>query len=114
MSLEINIIEYNHATLLEVAGRIDSVSADEFGAALTSVLDKGQDRIVVDCSQLTYLSSAGLRELVSARKRAVEDSVRGDVRIAAPSEKVTHVLEMSGLVKVFEVYPTQVEAVDSF
>ena len=114
MSLEINVVAYNHATLVEIAGRIDTVSADEFGAALKEVLDGGQDCIVIDFSQTGYLSSAGLRELVSARKRAVEDSVRGDVRIAAPSEKVVHVLQMSGLDKVFEIYATQVEAVDSF
>jgi anti-sigma B factor antagonist len=114
MSLEIRIIEHDHVALLEVAGRIDSVSADEFGAALMGTLDSGQDCIVIDCSQLSYLSSAGLRELVSARKRAVEDSVNGDVRIAAPSEKVAHVLQMSGLDKVFEVFETQEEAVNSF
>lgn len=110
--LEIQVTGYDHVTLIEVSGRIDSMNANELGAALSNEADAGHVQLVVDLSRVDYMSSAGLREIVSALKKVKRAS--GDLRIAEPSDRVREVLEMAGLDTIFQIYATQAEAVGSY
>ncbi|MCI0711706.1 MAG: STAS domain-containing protein [Chloroflexi bacterium] len=112
MSLELNQQELKRVLLIEVSGRVDSTTADQLGKALNDAIDEGQSQLVLDLSRVDYMSSAGLRELVSALKRLQRG--RGDLRLAALSERVEEVLELAGLDEIFKIYETQVEAVGSF
>ncbi len=47
--------------VIKVKGRIDSATAPNFGAALTSLTDQGRYHIVIDMSDVEFISSAGLR-----------------------------------------------------
>ncbi len=112
MTLQINVSEMKRVRLFEVAGRVDSVNANEFGAALDKALRDGKRNLVLDLSGVEYMSSAGLREMVRVLKQVRREG--GDLRLAALSERVQEVLELAGLDTIFEIYPTQVEAVGSF
>ncbi|MFP4324239.1 MAG: STAS domain-containing protein [Anaerolineales bacterium] len=112
MSIEISVSEMKRVSLMEVAGRVDSISADDLHQALAQAIDDGRTKLVVNLEQVEYMSSAGLRELVSALKQV--NKMNGDLRLAAPSQKVMEVLELAGLDTIFKVYPSTVEAVGSF
>ncbi len=112
MVMEINVSEMRRVQLFEVIGRVDSTNATELGTAMDRAVDDGKSNLVLDLSGVEYMSSAGLREMVRILKRVKR--VGGDLRIANPSERVREVLELAGLDSVFEIYPTQVEAVGSF
>lgn len=112
MSLEINVSEMKRVRLMEVSGRIDSISADELHAALADAIDEGRSKLVVELQNVEYMSSAGLRELVSALKQVNKSG--GDLRLANPSAKVMEVLELAGLDTIFKIFPSTVEAVGSF
>lgn len=112
MTMEIIVSEMKRVQLLEVLGRVDSTNATELGDALDRSVDAGNSNLVLDLSGVEYMSSAGLREMVRVLKRVKRGG--GDLRIASPSERVQEVLELAGLDTIFEVYPTQVEAVGSF
>jgi|AMZC01.1.fsa_nt_AMZC01007160.1_8 anti-sigma B factor antagonist len=112
MVMEINVSEMRRVQLFEVIGRVDSTNATELGTAMDKAVDDGKSNLVLDLSGVEYMSSAGLREMVRILKRVKR--VGGDLRIANPSERVREVLELAGLDSVFEIYPTQVEAVGSF
>lgn len=99
-------------TLVEVSGRVDSMNADELGAALTVEIERGGRQIVLDLSKVNYMSSAGLRELVAAYNKL--HNVAGDLRLAQPSSRVQDILEMSGLDTIFQIFTTQLEAVGSY
>ncbi len=109
---DIYVSDQNQVKLVEVKGRIDSSNAGELGEALTGVLDDGALKMVIDLSAVDFMSSAGLRELVSALKRIRRE--QGDIRLAQPSERVHEVLEMAGLNTIFQIYPSQSEAIGSF
>jgi anti-sigma B factor antagonist len=109
---DINISGDVQCTLVEVSGRIDSMNANQFGDALNSTIDDGKVHIVLDLSSVDFMSSAGLRELVNAFKKAKKAS--GDVRLAQPSDRVREVLEMAGLDTIFRIYETRTEAVGSY
>ncbi len=112
MTLQINVSEMKRVRLFEIAGRVDSVNANEFGAALDEAVQDGKRNVVLDLGGVEYMSSAGLREMVRVLKQLRREG--GDLRLAAPSERVQEVLELAGLDAIFEIYPTQVEAVGSF
>lgn len=115
MSLELVSQELKRVLLIEVKGRVDSTTADKLGQELNDAIDAGKNQVVLDLSQVEYMSSAGLRELVSALKRIQRGAVRGgDLRLAALSDRVQEVLELAGLDEIFKIYETQVEAVGSF
>jgi anti-sigma B factor antagonist len=102
----------NQITLVTAQGRIDSSTAGDLGAALTSVIDGGQHRIVLDIGGVDYMSSAGLREMVSALKKV--RGADGDMRIAQVTERVYDVFELSGLNTIFQIFDSQAEALGSF
>lgn len=112
MSLEINTQMLKRVMLVEADGRVDSTTADQLGEVLNTAIDDGTNQLVLDLSKVEYMSSAGLREMVSALKRVQRG--RGDLRLAALSDRVKEVLELAGLDEIFNIYDTQVEAVGSF
>lgn len=112
MVMEINSSEMKRVRLFEIIGRVDSSNASELGAALDKAADDGHTNLVLDLGSVDYMSSAGLREMVRVLKRVKRTG--GDLRIANPSDRVREVLELAGLDTIFEIFPTQVEAVGSF
>lgn len=110
--MQINVSEDSGVTVIAVEGRVDSSSANYLGQTLNTSLEQGANRLVVDLEAVDYVSSAGLREFVSALKRAREDD--GDLRLASPTQRVREVLELSGLDSVLAVYESRPDAVASF
>ncbi len=109
---EANVSEINQVAVVEARGRVDSATAARFGAALTSAIDGGARRVVLDLSGVDYMSSAGLREIVSALKKLRK--MQGDIRLAEPAARVLEVLEMAGLDTFMQIYPARAEALNSF
>lgn len=110
--LDINVAGVQNATLVEVSGRVDSMTANQFGEALKTAIDQGSVNIVLDLSGVEYMSSAGLREIVGALKKVKRAS--GDLRVAQPTERVMEVFEMAGLDTILQIFPSQREAVGSY
>lgn len=110
--IDINISGNDQVTLIEVSGRVDSMNANQFGDALTQTIDDGKVKLVLDLGSVEYMSSAGLREIVTSLKKAKR--AQGDLRLAQPSDRVRGVLEMAGLDKIFTIYPSQDEAIGSY
>ena len=110
--VDFHISEVEQVTLIEVSGRIDSMNANELGETLSKEIERGSRQIVLDLSQVSYMSSAGLRELVTAYRKLQEEG--GDLRLAQPSSRVQDVLEMSGLDTIFQIFLTQTAAVGSY
>jgi len=111
--IEINVTDPKDAvTLVEVSGRVDSMNASEFGSELNARITNGKVQLVLDLSSVEYMSSAGLREIVTTLKNAKKAS--GDLRLAQPSQRVREVLEMAGLDTIFRIYTTQDDAINSY
>ncbi len=110
--MEISTSEHGSVAVIEVKGRVDSATAPQFGEALSTPMSGGFRHLVLDLQQVDYMSSAGLRELVNVYKRANKNA--GDLRLVQPSERVQEILEIAGLDTVFQIFPTQMDAIGSF
>ncbi len=111
--MDINVSGMKRATLLEIKGRVDSTNATQLDNALNEQIDAGHIMLIVDLSGVEYMSSAGLRALVAALKKT-HKTQGGDLRLSSLSPRVQEVFSLSGLESIFQIYPTQVEAVGSF
>jgi anti-sigma B factor antagonist len=110
--MEVSVKSLKRVDVVKVAGRVDSNSAPEFEKALKDLWEADRNQIVLDLEDVDYLSSAGLRVMVTALKQVKKSS--GDLRVAAPSTRVSEVLHLAGLNSIFQIYPTQLDAVGSF
>ena len=110
--VEITISTQGNTALIEVSGRIDSMTANQFGQGLSEPIDDGYTQIVLDLASVDYMSSSGLREIVNALKKVRKE--KGDLRIAQPSDRVFEVLEMAGLDTILQIFHTQAEALQSY
>jgi anti-sigma B factor antagonist len=110
--MEVNTQNFKRVDLVTVSGRVDSSSAPELDQALKDLTGAGRSSLVLDLSQVDYMSSAGLRSLVSALRDCKKQG--GDVRLATPSARVSDVLNLAGLDSIFQVYENTTEAVGSF
>lgn len=111
-NLSIIVESMKRVDLVTANGRIDSSNASDFDDKLKEILNNGRQNIVLDLSGVDYMSSAALRAIVSALRESKKS--KGDVRLAAPSERVREVLSLAGLDSLFTVYDSQLEAVGSF
>src|SRR5262245_34626583 len=88
--------------VLAPAGRIDH--ADAFQEALAPFMQRcaaGQDQLVLDLSRVDYISSAGLRVLMLARKQAKHQG--GTLVVATLQPVVKEIFEISRFTIVFDV-----------
>jgi anti-sigma B factor antagonist len=102
----------NDVTLLEVTGSVDSATAPDLDRSLQDLLSRGHSRLLVDASQISFISSPGLRALMSAQRRARE--LGGEVRLAGPSAQVQKVFEIAGLDQLFTAAPTRGQAMEGW
>ncbi len=69
MALKVTTKEYKRVDLIEVVGRIDSSTAPQLEKALQKCIDDGRYHLVVQMADVEFMSSAGLRALLSAVKQ---------------------------------------------
>ncbi len=105
--LDMLITRLGQLTIVEAAGRIDGVNADQFLRALTDEYERGRTRIVLDMAGVNFMSGAG----VHALKRFHD--LTSAVRIARPSLPVLEVLQIIGLDTVYDLYPSRMEAIQA-
>lgn len=103
---------HRRVAVVTVTGRIDTATSGEFEEALQELMDKGQKNLVMDFAAVDFLSSSGLRVLVSVRKKL--RAAGGDIVLASPSERAADSFEIAGLDKLFSSYPDRESAVGAF
>ena len=101
------------AYIVSVVGRIDSSNASELDTTLAQLITDNHSKLVLALTEVSYMSSAGLRAIVSAL-RSAKKKHSGDVRIAAPSERVSEVFDLAGLTPLFQIFDNVETAVNSF
>ena len=94
--------------LVSPHGRIGETEAYPFQRELLALVDQGATKIIVDLSDVTFVTSSCLGALMVVHKRVRPQG--GYVRVAAPQPLVQHILEITKLTKLFGRYRTAREA----
>ncbi len=94
--------------VLHLKGEIDLHTCPELRAALQSLMDRGEFRLILDLGEVPYLDSAALGVLVDAVRRARENS--GGIYLVRVAPFVQRAFEITRLIKIFELHPGVGEA----
>lgn len=94
--------------LVGVNGRLDQSLTPQLSETLTSLLDNGRYRLIINLSGVSYINSGGLRCLVSAWRTARANN--GDVVLFGLNDRILEVFTMVGFDKVFHIVNTSSEA----
>ena len=82
---------------VEISGRLDTMTAPQFESFISENILK-MNVLTLDCAGLEYVSSAGLRVLLSTHKR-----LKGNMKLQNVCELVMEVFEMTGFVDILVV-----------
>jgi anti-sigma B factor antagonist len=90
---------------MSVRGEIDLYTAPTLQSELTSALNAGKVRLIVDMSGVDFCDSTGINILLAAHRHARERG--GELQLASPGSATRKVLQVTGLESVFTVLPEQ-------
>ncbi|MDD1730406.1 MAG: STAS domain-containing protein [Methanospirillum sp.] len=90
-------------------GRIDAGHSVDLDTALTEGIDQGMRLIVLDLTDVPYISSSGLRTVIKAAKAVKSDG--GRITICGLNDTVREIFKVSGLFNIFREFPTANEAI---
>ena len=95
------ITKTQNGTTLTIAleGRLDTTTAPELEKALTEALD-GVEALTIDLEKLEYISSAGLRVLLSAQKRMMK---QGEMKVIHVNEAIMEIFEVTGFSDILTI-----------
>ena len=97
--MKIDMIKNGTELTVSLTGRLDTTTAPQLEAELKASL-AGVTNLVWDMSKLAYLSSAGLRVLLSAQKMM---SKQGSMKVVHVSELVMEVFEVTGFTDILTI-----------
>lgn len=100
-----------NGVLFTVHGRLDVMTATDFEKECQQAIDDGVKKLVIDLAGLEYISSAGLRGILSSAKKI--KAVGGAIQFCGLAGMVEEVFVVSGLGSIFTVTATADEAFNS-
>ena len=111
--MELTTEQFKHCDLVKAAGRIDGQTAPQLAEALNAIIEAGRFKIVFDVSGVDFMSSAGLRVLISVQKVCKRWN-RGQLVLVAVPKRIYEVLDLAGLVPLFNIFDDVLHAIGSF
>ncbi len=92
--MEIKIIENNNQVEIKIIGRLDTIAAADLNKAIEPFLNAGEIHMQIDCNEMNYIASSGLRTLHTLHKEL--GKAGGSLLIAGVQPTVMQVLQMTG------------------
>jgi anti-sigma B factor antagonist len=110
--LTVETRQLDDVTLIYPQGFINAHTVRVFEAEIQKALDQNRFKVVVNCSGLSYIASAGLGAIMG-----VIDEIRrqgGDLRLAGLNDTVRNIFEILGFHHLYLIFPTELDALRSF
>jgi len=98
------VATHGQQTVVSLTGEIDLSNHAALRAGLNDLIVNGAVDLVLDMSGVTFIDSTGLGALIGTRRRA--HAFRGSLAIVLTDKTSLRVFEITGLDKVFDLYPT--------
>ena len=97
------------AYVISLKGEVDLYTAPEFKQQLLEVIGQGGREVIVDFTDTTFIDSTTLGVLVGGVKRLRTND--GQLSLVCNDRNITKIFEITGLDRVFTIYPSRDEAV---
>lgn len=111
--MEVQTKTLRRCDVVEVKGRIDADTVKMLSETFAAIKKDGRHRIVLNMLDVTYISSAGLGELIDTQN-SCKQLGRGELVLANVPQRVKEALDLAGLTPLFKIFNDETEAVGSF
>ncbi len=108
LQMQIKEDKRGEVLIVTVSEHLDTATATIFESRLLGLIDQGEHRIVVDCGELEYVNSAGLKVFLLAAKRL--EPLGGKLVLCALAPSVFMIFEMIGFTRIMKIVATLDEA----
>lgn len=112
--MEIETKKLRRCDVVVVTGRIDTSTVTSLTEALAAIKDAGRYKIVLNIRDVTFISSAGLGEMVDTQNTCKNPLHLGELVLAEVPQRIKEALDLAGLTPLFKIFDSEVEAVGSF
>ena len=112
LGLQITLEEIDQVIILRLEGRLDASTALLLERKRQSLIDENRNYLALDFSGIDYLSSAGMRVLLSAAKKL--HNQKGSLVLFSISSDVEETLKMAGFDRILSIFPSEKEALQTF
>jgi anti-sigma B factor antagonist len=110
--MELKFSTLESVGVVTVNGSLDTSTAAELNEYVSTQISAGHSQLVLDLSQVEFMSSAGLRAILVSLKECRREG--GDLRLAAAQPGTEKVLKISGFLSIIKSYPSVGAALVSF
>ncbi|NGX46673.1 MAG: Anti-sigma-B factor antagonist [Chlamydiae bacterium] len=111
IGVEITVEQEGDIHLVTIEGRVDAATTPIVEKKLAKLLDISQ-KIAIDCSNIDYLSSSGMRLLLSMTKKM--HAAKKKLAFFGMSDDVMEIIRMAGFERILKIFSTKKEALKSF
>ncbi|MBN1999077.1 STAS domain-containing protein [candidate division KSB1 bacterium] len=105
--MQISKQKEGNVLVVKVAGRVDAATSKALETEMLPPIDNGEHKILVDCSNLEYISSAGLRIFLMAAKKL--KMARGKIVLCSMLPPIKTMFEIAGFSAAFPIFNTMEE-----
>jgi anti-anti-sigma factor len=109
--MRITVTEKTGTTVLRLNGNLDTTSAPELDEHLSRLTDMGARRLLIDLSEVDFVSSAGLGTLLSTAKALAPCG--GTLNLCGPNEAVRQAFDACGFSRIFKVFENEQDALST-
>lgn len=113
MSVKLSTRQVGDVTVIDAVGRITlGEGASTFRDAIRELAAKGDKKLLLNLSEVSYIDSSGIGELVSGFTTVTNHG--GQLKLVGLTKRVKDLLQITKLYTVFDVYDVETSAVRSF
>lgn len=110
--MEVSVKQVNGISVMRLEGNLDTNTAPQAQEQIDQLIDGGSTKVLINFEKLNYISSAGLRVLLTTSKKLKASS--GDLKICGLNKTVQEVFDISGFSSILSVVSTEEEALAAF
>lgn len=109
---KIHLKDKANIKIVELKGYLDAHTAPELESTFQNIMKNQQFNILVNCKNLSYISSAGLGVFMAYIEEIRKN--KGDIKLSNLAPKIYNVFEIIGFPKLYEIYNDEAEALNKF
>jgi len=108
--MDVQVIPYKRCDVVKITGRIDSETVPNLRETLTMLVDTGKNQLVMDMTEVTFVSSAGWWLFIDTQK-IYKRNGNGELLFAGLAQRIRHSLELVGMDDFFTTFDSVTSAV---
>lgn len=101
--METRISNIGNTWTATLSGKLDTIASKQFGENIAPLIENADKDIILDCTDLSYICSSGLRHFLILKKETEKKGGNIMIRLTAPNNELMRVLQITCFDKLFKI-----------